>query len=80
MAKVVYRNQTESPSFDEKEECIAALHAILQSVTFNFEVEAEEGEELTDAVMMDATMRDLARQVVEHPRYLTIFPIWMLDN
>lgn len=74
MAKVVYQNQTEAHSFEGKEECIAALHAILQNVTFNFEVEAEEGEELTDAVMIDATMRDLARQVVEHPRYLSIFP------
>jgi hypothetical protein len=76
MAKVIYRTeQNPSPDFKGKAEAIAVLHAILQGVTFNFEVEAEPGEHLTDAVMMDATMRDLARQVVEHPHFRAIFEL-----
>jgi hypothetical protein len=74
MAKIIYRTQQKpSLDFQGKAEAIAILHAILQGVTFNFEVEAEPDEVLTDAVMMDATMKDLARQVVEHPLFHKIF-------
>lgn len=74
MAKVINRDQTESPTFEGKEKCITVLHSILQSVTFNFEIEPEDGEVITDHVIFDATLRDLARQIVEHPHYLAIFP------
>lgn len=74
MAKIKQRNPKPVVDFPGRDKCIKIVHNILRSVEFNFECEAEDGEVLDNDLMMDLTIGDIARQVVDHPDFIMAVP------
>lgn len=74
MARIKQRNPKPVVDFPGRDRCIKVVHNILRSVEFNFECEAEDGEVLDNDLMMDLTLGDIARQVVDHPDFITALP------
>jgi len=74
MARIKQRNPKPVVDFHGRDRCIKVVHNILRSVEFNFECEAEDGEVLDNDLMMDLTLGDIARQVVDHPDFIMALP------
>lgn len=66
MAKIKLLEEQEPPfQFEGRDDCIAAIHDALRRVKFNFQYDLEDGENPPEEELMDLTLGDAARQLVD---------------